>query len=122
MKLYLKVVADCNDGDYVETLKEISPKNLEKLKPLIVAIKEFKPYTTKTEDGEMDWRHNNNYPVGDCQRKDLGEKSADEIYKGVVSPKIFEMWESEYLPQGQYGIHTIDTVEVIEVGKIEKIL
>lgn len=77
----IKIVADTNDADYVTEITEISDKTLEKIKPLIEAIKNFEPYNGKSESG-LDWAHSHNYPCGEyAPREDLGELTPQEIFK-----------------------------------------
>jgi hypothetical protein len=68
---------------------------------------------TKTEDREMDWTHDSNWPVGDALRTDLGEKSPQEIYAGVLTPEQVELFQ-DLCPFGEYGIHTITKITVVE--------
>ena len=94
MKRLLVIVAD-NDGDYVTEMNEITPEQLEELLPVFEAIKNFKPYKATSEGGSP-WTHSHNWPKGSGEyvpRKDLGEKS----------------------PYGEYGIHTIKTIKVLNV-------
>ncbi len=115
----IKIKADTNDADYVTEISQISDADLNKIKPLIEAIKAFKPYTTKV-DG-MTWTHSNNYPHGEyCPREDLGELPPRKVYKGF-NDKVFDIFES-YLPFGEHGIHTIISIEVAPVIKWETLL
>ena len=78
MKKKIIIIADCNDGDYITSIQDITEKELNIIQPIIDAIKAFKPYTGKSETSE--WTHGNNYPSGNCYREDLGEKSAEDLY------------------------------------------
>ncbi|RJQ25033.1 hypothetical protein C4577_06520 [Candidatus Parcubacteria bacterium] len=116
----IKIVADTNDADYVTEISNISDKDLTKIKPLIAAIKAFKPYKTKSDSG-LNWTHDNNYPCGEhCPREDLGEKYPQEIYKGL-DEEVFEIFE-DLIPRGEYGIHTIKSIEIAPHIKWEKLL
>ncbi len=108
MKYTLKIIADTNDGDYVHSLNTITKAELDELKPVVAAIKAFKPYKSKSERG-TDWKHENNFPYGDCCREDLGEKSVNELYENVADSLDLFM---NYMPCGEHGIHTIVSVEV----------
>jgi hypothetical protein len=117
---------DSNDADYISQISKISESNLEKIKPLIKAIKEFKPYKTKTksrfsEEG-LTWTHHHNYPWGDGEfipRRDLGEKSPREIYD--FPQAIFDLFE-ELLPSSEHGFHTIESIEIAPYVKKTKLL
>ena len=73
------------------------------------AIKNFKPYTTSNK-----WTHNNNFPIGDCHRRDLEQESAKDYYvgRGLVSEVDFTMFEDN-IPYGEYGIHTITSIRIL---------
>ena len=71
---YVYVVVDTNDADYVGKIVKVSEETLEHFKPLIEKIKNFQPYNNGG------WRHNHNFPFGECLREDLGEKHPMEMY------------------------------------------
>lgn len=116
-QLLLLIEVDTNDGDYETTEIAITEKQIERLRPVIEAIKNFKRYKTKTGYGSS-WEYNHNYPIGECCRKDLGEKSAEELYGHI---KGFEEF-NEMIPCGEYGIHTITRCEIREVVLKEKLI
>jgi len=105
----ITIVVDTNDGDYVTEVCQITEYKLNKIKPLIEAIKNFKPYNG----------HTSNYPIGECCRSDLGEKTPQELYK--FEDKIFELFE-DYCPYNEYGFHTIKSIEVCPAREKEKLL
>jgi hypothetical protein len=111
MKYEITVVADTNDGDYITEISQISSEDLEDIKPIVEAIKNFKPYKNGGRT------HNHNFPYGECRREDLGELEIYDIYSEVD----IEMFE-DYLPCSEYGIHTIESVEVCPLQKKEKLL
>ena len=106
--LEITITVDTNDADYNTSVNEISEEDLEKIKPLIAAIRKFKPYTHKFKNGH-DWPHRHNYPFGDACREDLGEKPPTELYD--FSEEIFEIFE-ELFPHTEDGFHTIDSITV----------
>lgn len=110
MKQYIEITADTNDADYVNNRCEITNEELELIKPVIQAIKDFKPYVSKTEDGKMDWKHDHNYPNGEFVREDLGEKTAEELYGHLEGFEIF----NDFCPYGEYGIHTIESIVILK--------
>ena len=123
----ITVEADTNDADYVTKISRISETDLKKIKPLIQAIKNFKPYKATTPDkkdgcGRMSWTHDHNYPYGSGEyspRLDLGEKPGREIYK--FPETIFDLFE-ELLPYGEHGIHTIESIVVTPYVRKTKLL
>lgn len=110
------IVADINDADYVTNVKEITDIQLEVITPVINAIKNFKPYG----DGYM--KHTHNYPTGENVREDLGEKSGFKYYndKGisVIAMNLFE----DFLPNSEHGIHTIESIKILNVTEDIKLL
>ena len=122
MKTYIRIVADTNDADYIETFQSITQKELADIMPMIKAIKAFKPYETKTADGEMDWTHRHNYPDFDRCRNDLGDLSIYDYYvkSGRVTEDQFEAFE-DIRPHGEQGVHTIVSVEIIEVANVKEL-
>lgn len=121
MQFEITIIADTNDGDYVTQVSEISEENLSFIKPLIAAIKKFKSYKAKVEDslGKFTWTHHHNYPIGECRRDDLGEKSPRELYN--FDEKIFDFFEG-LLPYSEYGIYTIESIMVCPFQKKIKLL
>jgi len=119
MEKYLYIEADTNDADYITTFDQINDKDLELIKPVIEAIKNFKPYEVISKEYGNMWTHSNNFPIGDCCRKKLGEKSAEELYGHLEG---FQVFLDDYVPYNEYGIHTIATVQIVEVINVETLL
>lgn len=112
MKKYLVITADTNDGDYITALNEITSEQLFLIQHIIDAIKAFKPYGDK-------WKHTTNYSNGDFVRKDLGEKTAEELYGQIPGFELFQ----EFIPVlDNNGIHTITNITVLEIFNETKLL
>ncbi len=142
LEKYMIITADTNDADYVTQKTKITVDKLELFKPLIEAIKNFKPYKGKSKDG-YESKHSHNFPYGSGEyipRRDLGEKTIIELYKEFASPKskvdgsddrwiyyefskdcILGDFAENYCPYGEYGIHSIKSIEVV-TGMTEKLL
>jgi len=120
MKIHeIIIVVDTNDGDDITSVNSITDDDLNIIKPLITAIKNFKPYEAQYEskypgvDVQVNsWRHANNYPFGDCLRDDLGQKSPREYYD--FDDTVIEMFE-DLCPYNEYGFHTIVSVTISPV-------
>jgi len=99
MKYTLEVVADYNDGDYLTEMSDITEKHLEKLKPLIKAIKGC--------DGDWNWRDTDNQsgPYVDFTIHEL------EDFDGFLP----------YAPDGLH-IHTVESIYVYEKPKKKRLL
>jgi len=121
----IEITCDTNDADYTTRVSVISEEELNKIRPLIQAIKNFKPYETTTQPWEgsarpaSPWIHDHNYPWGECQREDLGEKSPREIYD--FDKEVFDIFE-DCCPYGTYGFHTVESVKICPVREKEVLL
>lgn len=92
MKKYILIEADHNDGDYTLAKNEITEERLELFKPIIEKIKENR---------------------GDFSTRDCGD-SAQELYGDMEG---FEQF-LDFCPNGEgYGIHTIESVDVITIAE-----
>ena len=116
MKKYIIVIADWNDGEYLTAKNLITDEQLEKIKPVIEAIKNFIPYESKQSYGVV--KHGHNFPIFDCLREDMGEKSVEEIYvdSGLVTQKALNLFY-DYLPACEYGLHTIKHVDILVIAE-----
>ncbi len=110
MKKILIVKADCNDGDYIEESNEITIAQLHKFAPMFKAIGETPGH---------------NFESGDCVRTE----SWDEVYRKTVGKDMTEdEWEeyteefSDFVPHGEYGIHSIESIRVLTVIEEEKLV
>ena len=122
MKYEMIIQADTNDADYVTSITTVTEKQLDKIKFIANKIKKFKPYEVSFENtnyGTMTWTHSHNWPNGDCLRSDLGEKHPMDLYD--LDEKTYE-WFEEYLPFGEYGIHTIDSITITPYVKKQELL
>ena len=116
MKQFIEIKADTHDADYVTRRVEVSDETLQIIQPVLEAIKNFKPYTT--EDA---WTHMHNFPFGErYPRKDIGEKSAYELYvtSGLCTDDEFDTF-AELMPSGD--IHTITDVDLLYIANEEKL-
>lgn len=104
------VEVDTNDADYIGKIVEIEDAAAEKFKPLIEKIKNFQPYNTGK------WRHDHNFPCGECLREDLGEKHPCELYD-IDEETYDEFIETFRLYGGEWGFHTIEKIQEITLGK-----
>ena len=91
MKKYIEIVGDTNDGDYVSERTEITDKEIEEIKPVIEAIKNSKEH--------------HNFDTSEHQNGD-----AEEVYGHLEGFGLFE----DLVPYGEYGIHTIDSIIILE--------
>jgi len=104
MKYYISIEGDTNDGDLIESLNEISYVDLEKIKPVVEAVIAKKDYNWST----------NEYSKG---------KNPYELYveSGIVTEEEYEIFY-EFVPHGEYGIHSITSIKIFEVTRVTKLL
>ena len=113
MKLLLLVTADTNDADYVTSTQEVKQEDIDKIMPMIEAIKNFRPY--ETSNGSYTRRHRHNFPSD--AREDLGEKTAYEYYvKGnLVTEEQFEAFREYVQGDSEGRYHTVQSVRLLKV-------
>lgn len=99
MTKYIYIVGDTNDGDYVAELKKLDPKTEILITPVIAAIKASK--------------RSHNFDISE-----YGENDAEEKYGHLMGYKEF----IDLIPYGEYGIHTIVSIEILEVNYKKKLL
>lgn len=103
MKKYLIIKADTNDADYVQEKNLVSDSQLKKLEPIIKAIKACKEH--------------HNWP-----NHDGSDKTIEETYEGILTEEQIEFMQ-EFVPSGgDYGVHSIESIELLEVSKEKTLL
>jgi len=110
MKYEIAIRVDTNDADYVTEVNEIDADALEKIEPLIKAIKNFQPHGV----------HHHNYPTLDCVRSDLGELEGREYYVDF-SEDVVDIFE-DLLPFQEYGFHAIESITITPAVKKVRLL
>jgi hypothetical protein len=107
--LHIRVVADTNDGDYITNLQKFDRSELPLILKVVAAIKDFDSRTTRGS-GQSNW-------PSSYYRKD----SPRAVYEGVLTEDEIEAFE-DYVPCGEDGVHTIETVEIFEIINREVLL
>lgn len=103
--LYVYIQVDTNDGDYVAALTKVQAGDEQLLRAISAALVEKGP------------RHGSTYRFNASEYSD--ESYADQF------PQFSEYeWEVffEYTPGCEYGFHSINKFEFIEVSSIENLL
>ena len=94
----LIIKADHNDGDYLHSINEVSDADIQEILPVIEAIKEFgKSHNYNTSEYRDD------------------EPTASDEYGHLEGFDLFD----DYVPHGEYGIHTIKSIDILTV--VEKV-
>lgn len=100
MKKYeITIVVDTNDGDYATQIGEISKKDLDMFRPLIDAIK-----------------------ANNCEFETLEQQQTPlhEVYPDFTEAFIDKF--SDFVPTGEYGSHSIESIEICPLVKKERLL
>ena len=98
MTKYIYIEADINDGDYISEMKQITDEELETIKPVIEAVR----------------KNQNRY-----ENLDMSDKyDAEECYGHLEGFKTF----NQFVPTGEYGIHTIERIIIYNVESLEELL
>lgn len=95
MRLYINIIVDSNDADYLELTSEINSEDLEIIKPLLASILKK----------EKCFPYGENYP-----RLDMGEDSLEDMYSEFDENTLDTF--KEYCPYGEHGFHKICSVEI----------
>lgn len=108
MKKYLIITADTNDADYVREKTEITDEELEVITPVIEAIKAYDNDKTIKYQKWNWWRIDNSY-------RDNPTPEKLYVENGKCTQEALEIFES-YVPSGgDNGVHTIESIELLEV-------
>ncbi len=116
MKKYIIIKADTNDADYVSSKHEIDEKTLEIIMPVIEAIEEF------DEDKSIKYQK---YNWWNCDGRDSKPQYMTPTERYVNSGKCSEEamdYFCELIPYFEGGIHTIESIEILEVINEIKLL
>lgn len=114
--IYINIVADTCDADYVGNLSLIDEQYYQKIQPVIQAIKDFKPYVVNKHN--HDWTHKHNFPDRENVREDLGELSATKMYGHLDGFYYFY----DLIPRSEMGISDITEITIIHASKVENLL
>ena len=101
------VKADTNDADYITERNSITDAQIEEIMPMIEALRNFKINKVVVRPDGSQVRQRHNWPAGDSKR--FRELSPQEMYGHVPGFDLF----SDFVPYGEYGIHTIESVEIL---------
>jgi hypothetical protein len=121
MKKFYRVICtvDQNDADYNTQVSKLPEEDIPMLRDLASRIVKFKPYKAMSKYGS-EFNHSHNYPYINCVREDLGEKTPKELYNLTNEEENFL---NEILPCcGDYGFHSIISIEILPYEEAEKLL
>lgn len=111
MKTMLYIKADTNDADFVTYFREITEKEVAELKPILEIIKRHRKYPQYPHLGK----------VCKWNTREMDDETVEEEYKGELTELQIEIM-NEYVPYGEYGVHSIHEIKLIYVEKEEDLL
>lgn len=106
---YLKIVADSNDADYVtsfNSLREEDEDLINKLAKLILQ---------KEDENKENYFHN--WP-----NKEWYEVTPRDLYPELTEEEHDVLFYENYIPSCEDGIHTIESIEILEVSNVKVLL
>jgi len=107
---------DTNDGDYFESINEVTPEHALVLASVAKAIQSFEPYPYNMFAGHT-YTHDHNFPTGELVRADLFELSAEQYYveeKKLLSKEEYDVFMN-LVPYSEYGFHTVEKIKILAV-------
>jgi hypothetical protein len=119
-KLYIEIVADTNDGDYVTQKTEVTPDGLTFtfLNKVIKAIEDRQKQHQEKYSKTKDWQDKIHHNWITSEFIHDWESHPFEEYKEFLTEEEIEKFE-EYLPYGEYGIHTIKSIKMYWIEEVE---
>jgi hypothetical protein len=106
MQLLLVVKADENDGDYV-------------IKNTWIRDSSMIPLIKKVAEAVRNSSQGHNWDTSEYRHND--ELRPSELYERLLTQAEITIFE-DYVPGGEYGIHTIVSIELYEIANIDKLL
>lgn len=108
----LYVQADTNDADYVVAEHPVTDEEVQRIVKIVDKLmrsqsaRKDRPY----DKTELNWENG-----------ERGNSAGDYVDEGILTLDEAELFEN-YLPYGEYGIHTVKTIEVREVEVLQKVV
>lgn len=103
MTYKLVITGDMNDGDLVTKITDIDIADISLIVSIIEAIEATEGY---------------NYPTGDADGCRNDKQSAYDLYKNYPYLDFFD----SFVPYGECGIHTIESISLLTVTEETKLL
>lgn len=98
MRFHVEIVADTNDGDCVTERSLITKDMIDRIKKIAKVIK----------------------PSGGSWHT-LDQGSPHEDYGDLLSEEDIS-WFDEFVPKGEYGTHTLDSIKILTIQEEEELL
>ena len=104
----LVITADTNDADYVTSISQVTWQDIVDIMPIVGVIKAW----------SAEHKNGHNWCMGEVSRN--GERPWD-IYKGLLTDEQIDLFD-DYVPRGEYGVHTIESVHYYPLPEKIKLL
>jgi hypothetical protein len=117
MQYRVIITVDANDGDYVESINIVTAERKQVLEAVAQALLQFEPYQGKEIVPDFHYECTHNFVHGEMIRDDLGELSAREYYVEKHELLTAEQYQTfmDLCPYCEYGFHTVESIELLEV-------
>ncbi len=117
MKKYLLITADVNDADYIHSKHEVSDEDLAILMPLIKAIKAF------DDDKTIKYQKYNWWTMNESRETEqyMSPKKRYVELAGV-SQEALDYFNDLRPYMDNANVHTIESIDIIEVASETKLL
>jgi hypothetical protein len=99
---YIVIKADTNDADCITEMSVISDEDLAIIQPVIDLLK------SKRKERRHNWE------IGECERD--GTIHERYVETGLLTEEQVDVFD-EYVPHGEYGIHTIESIRLLVVSE-----
>lgn len=109
MSRTITVIADTNDADYINSTQELNEEDLPTILKVVAAIKAFDAVTVRG-CGRYNWPDSH-----------YRKSSPRAVYEDVLTEEEIELFQ-EYVPCGEDGVHTIESVTIYEIINKEVLL
>lgn len=106
--IYIEVT---DDTEVLSKLTTISNDDLNKIKPLINKIKEFKPYTVVHEPSKTIWTYEDNFNTFLYLDEEHGEQSVEKLYN--ISSDLKKLF-LKYCPKTDFGFSNIIKILIFD--------
>lgn len=110
MNQYLIVVrGDTNDGDYITKTTLLSEKKYEKIENVLVKVSDIVANSTAGYNWANEYSDEKNEP------------EEQYVKTGKITQEELDMF-SDYVPSGELGVHTVESVTVYTITEIKELL
>lgn len=104
MKNLLVIVGDTNDADYITETHLLDPDEIYDAELLSLLPKVSKAL--------KDCKDRHNWPDSEYSKIFVRE-----LYNGILTDEDIDIFQ-EYAPHGEYGIHTIKSIDVYDINDV----